>query len=201
MTMPTTEIRGTPVGAAIAWMRGGSWARRAVLVLAGTLFLAICSRIEVPMVPVPITMQTFGIVMIGALYGWRLGGATVVAFLIQAAMGLPVLAGGAAGLHHFVGPTAGYMFAFPVAAVLVGWLAERGLTRQVLMSFVVMMLGHAVILVPGFAWLALIMGMEWGAAAAVGLTPFVVGMVLKSAFATACLEAAQRHGRPTQQRG
>lgn len=204
MTLPTSEVRETPVGAAIAWMRGGSWTRRLFLMLAGTLFLAICSQIEVPMVPVPITMQTFGMVMIGALYGWRLGGATVVAYLIQGAMGLPVLAGGDAGLHHFAGPvawTAGYLYAFPIAAVLVGWLAERGLTRHPILSFGVMSLGHVVILIPGFVWLALVMGMDWGPAAAVGLTPFLVGLVLKSALATACLEAAQRYGRPTHRRG
>ncbi|TIM74745.1 MAG: biotin transporter BioY, partial [Mesorhizobium sp.] len=80
----------------------------------GTVFLAMASYIEVPMVPVPVTMQTFAVTLIGAVYGWRLGAATIVAWLVEGAMGLPVLSGGAAGAHHFVGPTAGYLFAFPV---------------------------------------------------------------------------------------
>lgn len=188
------------LGTAIAWLRGGSWGRRSFLVLAGTLFLATSSWIEVPMVPVPMTMQTFGMVVIGALYGWRLGGATVVAYLLQGAMGLPVLAGGAAGVHHFFGPTAGYLFGFAVAAVIVGWLAERGVTRSPLLSFAVMMLGHAAILAPGVAWLTAATGMGWTQAMAVGLTPFLLGMVLKSALAAACLQAAQRYRRPTTTR-
>ncbi|TIL81237.1 MAG: biotin transporter BioY, partial [Mesorhizobium sp.] len=86
----------------------------------GTVFLALASYIEVPMVPVPVTMQTFAVTLIGAVYGWRLGAATIVAWLVEGAIGLPVLSGGAAGGHHFVGPTAGYLFAFPVVGALTG---------------------------------------------------------------------------------
>lgn len=186
-----------PLGTALAWLRGGSWARRIFLVLAGSLFLAACSWIEVPMVPVPMTMQTFGLVVIGALYGWRLGGATVLTYLLQGAMGLPVLAGGAAGFIHFVGPTAGYLFGFALATVVVGWLAERGFARHPLAAFAVMLLGHVAILAPGVAWLATAIGLGWTQAAAVGLTPFLLGMVLKSALAAACLQAAQRYRRPS----
>lgn len=186
-----------PLGTALAWLRGGSWARRVFLVLAGSLFLAACSWIEVPMVPVPMTMQTFGLVVIGALYGWRLGGATVLTYLLQGAMGLPVLAGGAAGFIHFVGPTAGYLFGFALATVIVGWLAERGFARHPLAAFAVMLLGHVAILAPGVTWLATAIGLGWTQAAAVGLTPFLLGMVLKSALAAACLQAAQRYRRPS----
>lgn len=173
-----------------AFRRG--WAGRIFLILAGTAFLAGTSWIEVPMVPVPMTMQTFGMVMVGALYGWRLGGATVLTYLGQGALGLPVLAGGAAGAHHFVGPTAGYLFAFAAAAVLVGWLVERGFARGAVRAFATMLLGHAVILAPGVTWLALATGMGWPAAAAAGLTPFLLGMVVKSALAAACLLAVRR---------
>src|SRR6478609_6204742 len=85
---------------------------KAVFVLAGTLILALASQI-------------FAVTMIGALYGWRLGAATVLAWLAEAAMGFPVLAGGAGGLAPFAGPTAGYLASFPVIAALVGWLAAR----------------------------------------------------------------------------
>lgn len=195
MNSAATET-SAPLAPTLAWLRGGSWARRIFLVLAGSLFLAACSWIEVPMVPVPMTMQTFGLVVIGALYGWRLGGATVLTYLMQGALGLPVLAGGAAGFIHFVGPTAGYLFGFAAATVIVGWLAERGFARRPLAAFAVMVLGHAAILAPGVAWLATAIGLGWTQAAAVGLTPFLLGMVLKSALAAACLQAAQRYRRP-----
>ena len=107
-----------------------SLALKALAVLIGTAFLAVSSWIEVPMYPVPVTMQTFAVTMVGALYGWRLGGLTVIAWLAEAMIGFPVLAGGAGGLMHFAGPTAGYLLAFPVVAAFVGLLAERGLTRQ-----------------------------------------------------------------------
>ena len=100
------------------------WQVAAVLV--GSALLAVASQIKVPMVPVPMTMQTFAVTLIGALYGWRLGAITILAWLAQGAMGLPVLAGGAAGLLHFAGPTGGYLVAFPIAGAVTGWLAERG---------------------------------------------------------------------------
>jgi biotin transport system substrate-specific component len=99
---------------------------RLLAIAFSSILLAISSQIEVPMVPVPVTMQTFTVAMIGALYGWRLGTLTVLAWLGQAALGLPVLAGGAGGLAHFAGPTGGYLAAFVVMAAQVGWLAERG---------------------------------------------------------------------------
>src|SRR5262245_33102727 len=92
------------------------WHAGAVVI--GSLFLALSSYVQVPLIPVPITMQTFAVALVGALYGWRLGGITIIAWLVEGAVGLPVLAGGASGVHHFVGPTGGYLFAFPVAGAL-----------------------------------------------------------------------------------
>lgn len=164
---------------------------RAVAVALGTLFLAASSYVEVPMLPVPMTMQTFAITLVGALYGWRLGAATVVAWLVEGALGLPVLAGGAGGLAHFAGPTAGYLFAFPVAAALCGWLAERGWTApRYLSAFGSMAAGNLLILTVGTAWLTIQFGLtnalEWG------FTPFIIGGLLKSALAVACIEALRR---------
>jgi biotin transport system substrate-specific component len=163
-------------------------------VLLGTLFLALSSYVEVPMVPVPVTMQTFAVMLVGALYGWRLGALTIIAWLAEAAVGLPVLSGGAAGAHHFVGPTAGYLFAFPVAGALVGWLAERGWNgRKPVLAFVGMLLGNALCLVVGGAWLAVLFGAEvaWTS----GVAPFIVGGVLKSALGAALLALLVR-GKP-----
>ena len=160
-------------------------------VVAGTLFLAASSYVEVPMVPVPMTMQTFAVTMVGALYGWRLGGLTIVAWLIEGALDLPVLAGGASGVAHFLGATGGYLFAFPVCGALVGWLAERGWngSRPVL-AFLAALAGNVACLALGGAWLAVMIGAE--AAFIHGVAPFVVGAVLKSVLAAATLALLQR---------
>lgn len=194
MMEPATGLR---VSGFAAWCRHGPLSRQVLLVLAGTLFLAACAWIEVPMVPVPMTMQTFGILLVGAVYGWRLGGATVLAYLMEGAIGLPVLAGGAAGAHHFVGPTGGYLAAFLLAAVMVGALAERGATRTLAGAFAVMLAGHVVILTLGVAWLAAATPLDLAGAVAAGATPFLFGMVLKSALAVACLRLSERSRKPS----
>jgi len=173
-------------------------ALRAAVVALGTLFLAASSWVEVPMLPVPMTMQTFAVTLIGALYGWRLGAITVLAWLGEGLVGMPVLAGGAGGVAHFAGPTAGYLFAFPLAAALVGWLAERGWTGRgnLLRSFGAMLLGNAFILVTGGAWLAAMIGID--NAITYGVAPFVLGAIVKSALATASVEATRRAGKAGQ---
>ncbi|TPN65851.1 MULTISPECIES: biotin transporter BioY [unclassified Mesorhizobium] len=169
--------------------RSLGWQAGAVVL--GTLFLALSSYIEVPMVPVPVTMQTFAVTLVGALYGWRLGAITIAAWLAEGAVGFPVLAGGAAGVQHFIGPTGGYLFAFPVVGVLVGWLAERGWNGgRVVLAFAAMLLGNLLCLALGTAWLAVIIGAE--KAVAFGFLPFVLGGLLKSALGAATLMALPR---------
>ncbi|PZQ49414.1 MAG: biotin transporter BioY [Rhodovulum sulfidophilum] len=171
--------------------RSRAWRIGAIVV--GTVILAVASRIEVPMVPVPMTMQTFAVTLIGALYGWRLGAATVLAWLAQGALGLPVFAGGAGGLAHFAGPTAGYLAGFVVAAALTGFLAERGWNGdRPARALVSMLAGNAVILALGGAWLGVMIGA--GPALAAGVTPFVLGAALKSALAVMALRGANRFG-------
>lgn len=165
-------------GRTLAWQVGA--------VVVGTLFLAVSSYVEVPMLPVPMNMQTFAVVLVGALYGWRLGAITVLAWLAEAALGLPVLSGGGAGAHHFVGPTAGYLFAFPVAAALMGWLAERGWNgNRPVLAFVGMLGANAACLLLGAAWLAVLIGAEQ--ALEFGVTPFLLGALLKSVLGAATL--------------
>lgn len=169
---------------------------KVVAIFVGTLFLALSSYIEVPMVPVPITMQTFAVMLVGALYGWRLGGITIVAWLVEGALGLPVLAGGAAGAHHFVGPTGGYLFAFPVAGMAVGWLASRGWNGQrVWLSFLAMLIGNAICLVLGAAWLAIFIGTEQAIMA--GVVPFLIGGILKSGLGAMTLKLISRAAQQT----
>ena len=163
---------------------------KTVFVLAGTLILALASRISVPMVPVPITMQTFAITMIGALYGWRLGAVTVLAWLGEAAIGFPVLAGGAGGIAPFMGPTAGYLASFPIIAALAGWLAERGWSgNRVVRSFLAHFSANILCLAIGGAWLAALIGAEKGWL--LGVAPFILGAVLKSGLAATVLKTIQ----------
>lgn len=164
-----------------------------------TAVLTASSWVAVPMYPVPMTMQTFAVTLVGALFGWRLGAVTVLAWLAQAAAGLPVLAGGSGGLAAFAGPTAGYLMAFPLAAALTGYLAEQGWTgHRIALSFAAMVAGNALILAIGGAWLAGLIGLE--AALAAGVTPFLLGALLKSALGAAALRAvagSKRQGPAT----
>lgn len=163
-------------------------------VLLGTLVLTLSSYIEVPMVPVPMTMQTFAVTLIGALYGWKLGAITIVAWLFEGAVGAPVFAGGAAGLPHIIGPTGGYLLAFPVAGALMGWLAERGWNGdRVGLAFLAMLASNAVCLVLGAAWLASMIGPE--KAIQLGVMPFIAGAVVKSCLGAAMLKSLAQAGK------
>ena len=170
---------------------GRSLPMQAALLLFGTGVLALASQISVPMVPVPITMQTFALTMIGVLYGWRLGALTVLAWLGEAMMGLPVLASGSGGLAPFVGPTAGYLVSFPIIAALAGYLANKGWTgSHVIKSFLAHLSANFLCLAIGGAWLGYLIGAEKGLA--LGVTPFILGAILKSALAAALLMALSR---------
>jgi biotin transport system substrate-specific component len=177
--------------------------RNVLLAVAGSLFVAACAQIQVPMWPVPMTMQTFAVMVVGMAYGWRLGGATLLLYAAEGAAGLPVFAGFSAGPGVLIGPTGGYILpGFVLGAALVGWLAERGWDRRVWSSMLANAAGTALVFVPGLAWLATFFaaasgpsiqgtGAETalGAAIATGVTPFLLGAVLKIALATAVLRA------------
>jgi biotin transport system substrate-specific component len=168
------DIQNRPLGAKI------------VAIAVGCALLALSSYIEVPMVPVPITMQTLAVGLVGALYGWRLGTLTIIAWLVQGAVGIPVLAGGAAGAHHFIGPTAGYLFAFPIAGAAMGWLAEHGWNgKRPLLAFAGMLFSNGICLALGALWLATLVGLS--EAVAVGVAPFLIGAFLKAALGAAVL--------------
>ena len=161
------------------------WPARLAWIAGGIVVLAASSQAAIPMVPVPITLQTLAVTLIGALYGWRLGALTVAAWLAAAALGLPLLSGGAGGFEPFTGPTAGYLFAFPPAAALTGVLVERGWNGQRPgRAFLAMLAGNALCLVLGTAWLATAIG---AAAVKAGFLPFLPGAVVKSAVGAAVL--------------
>ena len=166
--------------------------RAVVLAALGTALLTVSAKINLPLPFVPMTLQTLVVLMIGAAYGWRLGTATVVAYLAEGAMGLPVFAGPVGGLAPLFGATAGYLFGFIVAAFVTGWLSERGWDRSVPLLFVAMAIGHMAILAMGFGWLAF--GMKLGVEKAwlVGLLPFIAGSVVKNALGAALVPAVRR---------
>lgn len=159
-----------------------------VAALLGTLLLTVSSLITVPMVPVPMTLQTLAVTLVGALYGWRLGSVTIIAWLVEGALGLPVLAGGASGIAHFMGPTGGYLFAFPLAGALTGRLAGRGWNgSRPFLVFLAMLAGNTLCLLLGAAWLAVMIGPA--KAITLGVLPFVFGGVLKSILGAAIVRA------------
>ena len=174
---------------AAAWPAEGQarWIRDAFLVLAGTALIAICAKTQVPMWPVPMTMQTWAVLLIGAAYGWRLGGITVIAYLLEGIAGIPVFAGPGAGPAYMAGTTGGYLVGFVVSAMLVGWLAERGWDRTLPRLVATLFLGSVVIFAVGVPWLAYLIGLE--GALQHGLVPFIPGMFLKLALAAAVLKA------------
>ncbi len=162
--------------------------RWGALMLAGSLFLALCAQISVPLEPVPITMQTFGVLLIGMAFGKRLGAATVALYLFEGALGLPVYAQLSGGLPALFGKTGGYLFGFVIAAWLVGALAERGWDRNVLTTALAMLFGNIVLYVPGLVVLGLYIGGD--KAIIFGLLPFVFGDLLKLALAAVLLPSA-----------
>ena len=190
--MATHDSTAHPTLIGAAWPQAtGSWLRLALLAIAGTVLLTVSAKIQVPFYPVPMTMQTFAVLVIGMAYGWKLGGATLLLYLAEGAAGLPVFAGTPAkgiGLAYMAGPTGGYLVGFVLAAGIAGWLGEKGWDRSIVMTVAAMVIGTAVIFVPGYAWLAALIGAE--KAWAFGVLPFLWGEVFKIALAAAVLPGA-----------
>lgn len=186
--MSTYAKAETLLGAAVAPLEG---ARAVALVVGFSLLVALAAQVVVPLpfTPVPVTGQTFAVLLAGALLGPRLGPAAVALYLFEGAAGLPFFRGGASGAHHlFLSPTAGYLFAFPAAAFVTGLLAVRGWDRRVWTAAAAMALGSLVILAGGWAWLALATGTPAGAFR-LGVAPFLLGDAVKIALAAAALPA------------
>ncbi|HSH01494.1 MAG TPA: biotin transporter BioY [Anaerolineae bacterium] len=159
--------------------------REAILILGGSWFLALLAQLSFNIGPVPITGQTFGVLLIGALYGWRRGGATMLAYITQGALGLPIFANAAAGPAALLGPTGGYIVGFIFAAALVGFLSQIGWDRRFSTTFLAMLLGNLVIYLFGVSWLANAIG--FSTALDAGLIPFIPGDILKALLAAALL--------------
>ena len=163
---------------------------KAALVVFGSLLLAVSAQFKIPLYPVPATGQTLVVLLIGMTYGPRLGGITLAAYLFEGALGLPVFAGGAAGAAVLMGPTAGYLFGFLLAAIAMGYFAERGLGRTVVSTIAAMVIGNCVIYLCGALWLANFIG--FGQAIEAGVLPFLYGDALKLVVAAGLMPWAWR---------
>jgi biotin transport system substrate-specific component len=163
---------------------------RILTILAFAALIALSAQVSVPMVPVPMTLQTFAVLLAGSLLGpWR-GAGAVLLYLALAVAGLPILSDGASGLGPFAGPTAGYLFAFPIAAFCVGVLFDRPRIRTIAGRLSLLISAHALILTLGAGWLATKIGLA--DAIAHGLNPFIAGAVVKSVLVLACALALRR---------
>jgi biotin transport system substrate-specific component len=178
------------------------WIALALLAIAGTLVLWVSAKVSIPFYPVPMSLQTLAVMLIGGAYGWRLGLATVALYLLEGAFGLPVFAGTPpqpAGLTYLLGTTGGFLIGFAVAGAVIGWLVERGAARSPLTLFPAMLLGDALVFALGFAWLAYFVTLSSGdqgigAAAAwgAGVAPFLLGDLVKAAIAALLIPAAAK---------
>ena len=166
--------------------------KQAVLVVLGIAALAIAAKIKVPMWPVPVTMGTFAVLTIGAAYGPRLGLTTILGYMAVGALGFDVFAGSSAekaGLEYMMGGTGGYLVGYVLATLALGFAARRGMDRSVLGMALALLVGNALIYVPGLLWLGQLYGwdqpiLEWG------FTPFIIGDALKLVLAALVVPGA-----------
>ena len=176
-----------------------SWLLDAALVVLFSAFVGLTAQVEIPLWPVPLTLQTLGVLFTGAVLGGRRGALALLLYLAEGAVGLPVFAGGASGVAYMLGPTGGYLVGFVLAAGLVGWLAERGWDRRLVWTALAMAIGNLVIYALGVAWLAVFLG-DPETALVKGMLIFIVGDLIKIAIATMALPggwalARRRDGR------
>lgn len=165
----------------LAPLAGSSLVKQALVVVGGSLFLAAMSQVAVGY-PVPTTLQTLAVMLIGLTFGFRLAVATVGLYLLEGALGLPVFAQFSGGFAKLAGPTGGYLVGFLIAAAVIGYLADRGYTRSWLGAVVALIIGEAIIMGLGVGRLSAFMP-SIGETIAVGFTPFVFVDAIKIALA------------------
>ena len=164
--------------------------KQAILVVLGIAALTIMAKVQVflPGNPVPVTLGTFGVLTIGAAYGARLGLATILGYLALGAMGATVFAGEKAGLTYMMGGTGGYLVGYVLATIALGFAAAKGWDRSVGLMALAMLIGNAMIYVPGLLWLNGFAD-NWAQTLAWGITPFLIGDAIKLGLAALLLPA------------
>lgn len=177
--------------------------RDGLLIIGGAALIAGAAQASIPLQPVPITLQTLAVLLIGAAYGWRRGALTLVAYVLAGAAGLPIFANHRAGLTVLAGPTGGYLIGFILAATLVGYMAEHGWDRTPWLTALAMLLGTIIIYAIGLPWLATVLHFNANQTYLAGLQPFIAGDAVKLAIAVVLLPAAhlvlRRFGGMTEQ--
>jgi len=176
----------TLIGAALAPL---DWTRTVSLVVAFSLLTALAAQVVIPIGPIPITGQTFAVLLTGALLGSRLGAISMIIYLIEGTSGLPFFYGGHSGLTHLLGPTGGYLVAFPAAAFITGAFAENGWDKRFGTAVVAMAVGSIVILLAGLAWFSVLMQTSPIVAFQVSFLKFIPGDIIKILLAAAALPA------------
>ena len=174
----------TLLGAALAPL---DWTRSVSLVVVFSLLTALAAQIVIPIGPVPITAQTFAVLLTGALLGSRLGAMAMIVYLAEGAFGLPFFYGGHGGLAHLFGPTGGYLFAFPAAAFITGAFAENGWDKRFPTAVAAMAVGSTLVLLAGWAWFALLTQTPLFTAFKVSVAPHLIGDVIKIVLAAGTL--------------
>lgn len=170
--------------------KAGIIERDVIFILCGSLIIALTAQIELPFWPVPLTGQTFGVMLVAGLLGSKRGFAAVAAYLAEGAAGLPVFAGASAGAWKFAGPTGGYLIGFLFAAYAAGLLIERAKSPSFTSNFIAMAIGTLIILLCGNLWLGVIVG--WDSVLAYGLYPFIPGAIVKTLFAAGIVYAGTK---------
>jgi biotin transport system substrate-specific component len=181
----THDLRAdTLIGAALAPL---DWTRSVGVVIVFSLFIAAAAQFAIHIGPIPITGQTFAVLLTGALLGSRLGAAAVIVYLIEGAIGLPFFASGAAGIVRFFGPTGGYLVAFPAAAFVTGAFAEHGWDKNYPQAVAAMAIGSAIVFLGGWAWYSILTNTPAVAAFQIAVLPYLVGDAIKIALGAAVL--------------
>jgi biotin transport system substrate-specific component len=163
---------------------------QALIVLGGSVLIALSARASVPMWPVPMSLQTLAVILIGLTAGPRLGAAAVLAYLAQGFAGLPVGVNGAAGPAWLFGPTAGFLWGFVALAYAAGWLSERGVARGFWLSLAGVAAISVALYVPGVLWLTAVTPLTLARAAEVGMLPFLAGDAVKAVIAALAVSGA-----------
>ncbi|MGZ8844535.1 MAG: biotin transporter BioY [Pyrinomonadaceae bacterium] len=161
--------------------------RQVGLVIGFSLLTALSAQIVIPVAPVPITAQTFAVLLTGALLGSRLGAITMIVYLIEGASGLPFFKGGFGGVAHLMGPTGGYLIAFPAAAFITGAFAEHGWDRKFLTAAAAMAIGSLVIMLSGWVWFSILMRTSPAITVFDTVLKFIPGDIIKIGLAAAVL--------------
>ena len=165
--------------------------RDILLIIGSSIFLALCAQVSFPLpyTPVPVTLQTLGVLLTGATLGSRRGGLALFTYLAEGAAGFPVFADGYGGIARLIGPTAGYLWSFPIAASITGWLCEQGFDRNFKTSALAMLPGSFVVYLFGVPWLACVLQLSLPVALTTGMLPFLLGDLLKLFVASVLLPA------------